>query len=210
MISAQREAILPLVVAGAGAALVPQALAFIARKARNDRDATKTARGSGPGARAPTGDTLSGRDAIRGALGTSDLGRSAFKSSIRERTAIGRGGAKTHLASRADLRRAAAGWETAIGLLFACAPAAVELGQLVERPGRKVFGFDTSGEADGHPDLLEIGEAIGHASRWAPSRRRWRRDSVPSRYSVRSSMASWQTRSFRCNVGIFIPSPSAP
>ena len=32
MISAQREAILPLVVAGAGAALVPEAMAFIAEQ----------------------------------------------------------------------------------------------------------------------------------------------------------------------------------
>ena len=68
VISAQREAILPLVVAGAGAALVPQALALIAEKLGAVIARTEAARGSGPGARASSRDTLSGRIAIRGTL----------------------------------------------------------------------------------------------------------------------------------------------
>ena len=65
VISAQREAILPLVVAGAGAALVPQALALIAEKLGAIVTRPEAAGSPRAGARAPTRDAIAGRISFR-------------------------------------------------------------------------------------------------------------------------------------------------
>ena len=65
VVSAQREAILPLVVAGAGAALVPEAHGADCGEAWGSRGATDTAGGPGSGPGAPTWPALPGRIPLR-------------------------------------------------------------------------------------------------------------------------------------------------
>ena len=65
VVSAQREAILPLVVAGAGAALVPEAMALIAERLGAVVARPDTAGGPGSGPGAPTWTALPGRIPLR-------------------------------------------------------------------------------------------------------------------------------------------------